>query len=222
MHKNFPLFQSHLDLAHDYWSKLVQFGDSVIDATCGNGYDTLKLCQLALTDNKGKVYAFDNQSKAIESASHYLATELPPHLIKGLEFQKRCHSTFPVFLQPDSIKLIVYNLGYLPGGDKGLTTKRLTTLQSLHQACDLLQTGGAISVTCYPGHTEGAFEQEGILDFFTTLSPKEWSCCQHLWLNRRLAPSLFFIQKNGQIQPQCGNKEEGGLLRLAQNGESPQ
>ena len=195
MRNSFPLFQSHLDLAHFYWSQLIQIGDSVIDATCGNGYDTLKLCQLVLSMNKGKVYAFDIQLDAIDSANHYLNAHLSPELRMRVDLQQRCHSSFPDFIKTESIKLIVYNLGYLPGGNKNTTTQSNTTLQSLVMAKELLQPGGIMSVTCYPGHPEGAQEQEVLLNYASHLSPKDWSCCHHVWLNRKEAPSLLLIQK---------------------------
>lgn len=197
MRHSFPLFQSHLDLAHSYWSQIVQIGDIVIDATCGNGHDTLKLCQLTLSIDKGKVYAFDIQEQAIISACHYLESHLTIELNQRIILQQRCHSTFPNELSPQSVKLIVYNLGYLPGGNKAKTTQVQTTLQSIHQAQELIQPGGAISLTCYPGHPEGAKEQEEILAYASQLSPKEWSCCHHVWLNRQQAPSLLLMQKAG-------------------------
>lgn len=189
MKNPFPLFQSHLDLAHRYWTELVQAGDTVIDATCGNGYDTLKLCQLTM----GKIYALDIQREALDSAKKYLSENLPMN--KNLEFHQRCHSSFPESIQPESIKLIVYNLGYLPGGQKTLTTQESTTIQSLNQAIHLIQNGGAISLTCYPGHPAGAIEQKAILEFTSHLSPKEWNCCHHTWPNRNLSPSLLIIQR---------------------------
>lgn len=195
MKNSFSLFQSHLDLAHFYWSQLIQIGDKVIDATCGNGYDTLKLSELALSFDQGEIYAFDIQKDAIVSAQHYLAQNLSSELNKRVHFQQRCHSTFPEALNPASIKLIVYNLGYLPGGHKQQTTQTKTTLQSLQHAQTLLQVGGMISITCYPGHPAGAEEQTCLLDYTCNLSPKEWSCCHHVWLNRKQAPSLLLMQK---------------------------
>lgn len=195
MRKIFPLFQSHLDLAHSYWSQLVRIGDTIIDATCGNGYDTLKLCQLALSGDKGTIYAFDIQKEAIDSAQQHLSLHLSADIQQRLVFQQRCHSTFPDWIHMESIKLIVYNLGYLPGGNKKQTTQTRTTLQSLQQAFILLQPGGMISITCYPGHAEGSQEQQSILDEVYRLSPNEWSCCHHVWLNRKEAPSLLVIQK---------------------------
>ena len=195
MRSFFPLFQSHLDLSHAYWSQSIQPGDTVIDATCGNGYDTLQLCQLVLTADKGKVYAFDNQYLAISSTQNYLKAHLPLELQQRVEFHHQCHSIFPYAITPQSIKLIVYNLGYLPGSNKEQTTQTATTLQSLSHAEKLLQPGGMISITCYPGHPEGAREQEALLAYASRLSPKEWSCCHHIWVNRQQAPTLILIQK---------------------------
>ena len=195
MRKIFPLFQSHLDLAHSYWSQLIHIGDTVIDATCGNGYDTLKLGQLALSKDGGRVYAFDIQQEAIESAKNYLSSHFEQDIIKRIDFQVRCHSTFPSSVQAESVKLIAYNLGYLPGGNKLRTTQQQTTLQSLEQSLSLIQPSGAISITCYPGHPEGAREEEAIHLFASQLPPKEWSSCHQRWLNRHLSPSLLLIQR---------------------------
>lgn len=205
----FSLFQSHLDLAHRYWSSLIQKGDIVIDATCGHGRDTEKLCQLALGPDRGAVYAFDIQKAAIDSSIHYLHSRLPSAFHSRLHFEQRCHSSFPSHLALKSVRLIVYNLGYLPKGNKSYTTQVTTTLQSIHQAQALLIPGGALSITCYPGHAEGAQEQEAILTYFSSLSPQEWSCCHHAWLNRRQSPQLLLIQK-AQIQPQSDSIKGDG------------
>ncbi len=195
MRSTYPLFQSHLDLAHHYWSKLLKPGDRAIDATCGNGHDTLKLCQLALCQSEGEIYALDRQSEAIENTKAYLNQNLLPSQIEHIHLILGCHSQFPASITPTSIKLIVYNLGYLPGGDKAETTETSTTLLSLQEALNLVVPGGAISVTCYPGHLEGAREEEAILEWIKTLSPLEWSACHHKWINRRHAPNLLLLQK---------------------------
>lgn len=215
MRHAFPLFQSHLDVAHTYWTRLVQPGDLVIDATCGNGHDTLKLCQLALTCDKGKVYAFDIQSAAIEATRHYLMPSLTPKQGERVHLQQRCHATFPEEIEAQSVKLIVYNLGYLPGGDKTRTTQVDTTLNSVQQAQTLLQPGGMISITCYPGHLEGAREQHMLLEEIVHLCPKEWSCSHQTWLNRTKGPSLLVLQRacsleqmhSGLSPRRCGNNE---------------
>ena len=192
---NFPLFLSHLDFAHHFWSKLIQPGNSIIDATCGNGLDSLKLCHLTLSSTQGKVYCFDIQNDAIEASIKHLSTNLDPTIFQRVYFEKRCHSTFPAEITKESIHLIVYNLGYLPGGDKTKTTKTELTLQSIETAKELLLPGGILSITCYPGHLEGEKEQNEICDYARTLSPKKWSCSHHTWINRKNSPSVLLIQK---------------------------
>lgn len=183
----YPLFRSHLDLAHSYWKRLVQAGDLLIDATCGNGHDTLALASL----QPRLLYAFDIQSQALESAQKRLEKESSIRFIHG------CHSQFPPEIASASVKLIVYNLGYLPGGDKETTTQSSTTLESVSKALDLIMPGGAISITCYPGHAEGAREEAALLFFAEQLDKHMWSCCHHRWINRTQAPSLLLLQKAG-------------------------
>lgn len=114
-----------------------------------------------------------------------------------IHWHQGCHSQFPEEILPHSVRLIVYNLGYLPsGGNKKITTQKSTTLKSLEKALVLLQPGGVISITCYPGHAEGAQEMEEVIAFAAKLPPSEWSCCLHHWLNRNKAPALLLIQKS--------------------------
>lgn len=193
MRSNFPLFQSHLDVAHAYWKALVKPGDIVIDATCGNGQDTLLLSQLALTTSTGQVFAIDIQASALAQTKKLLQQHLSPQCYERVEFQEECHSVFKVDMA--NVKLIAYNLGYLPGGNKAVTTRVPTTVKSVTNALSILMPGGAISITCYPGHPEGKKEEEALVDFITALRPQEWECTHQRWLNRSNAPSLLLIQK---------------------------
>lgn len=195
MRSSFPLFQSHLDLAHSYWSRLIKPGDIVIDATCGNGQDTYFLSNLALKNGKGQVYGLDIQPKAIDLTRSYLQDRLPLDVLQQIELIVGCHSQFPDAIQPSTVATIVYNLGYLPGGDKSKTTQVETTLKSLQKALILVKKGGLISITCYPGHEEGSLEQHAVIKFVESLPATDWSCCHHLWTNRKKSPSLLIIQK---------------------------
>lgn len=190
-----PSFQPHIRLAHRYWQECIQLGDSVIDATCGNGHDTLLLCQLALNEEHGHVYAYDIQEQALTTTRERLQEKLTEAQLKRVRLIKGCHSCFSEIPPTPPIKLIVYNLGYLPGGDKTQTTFTLTTLQSVQKACDLIAQGGTISITCYPGHPAGALEEEALLRWVEGLPRKNWNCCHHRWINRQQAPSLLILQK---------------------------
>jgi Putative rRNA methylase len=192
----FRFFCSHLHLAHLYWKSLVNPGDTVVDATCGKGRDTLVLARLTLnSDIEGRVLAIDLQPQAIAATRNYLTAALSEKCLAHVHLIQGCHSTFPQTLTPESIKLIVYNLGYLPGGSKMITTRGETTLLSLASAIPLIQAGGAISVMCYPGHTEGKREAQMVQQFASTLEPSEWSCYHHHWANRSLSPSLMLMQR---------------------------
>lgn len=188
MRTNFALFQSHLDLAHNYWSTLLSPEDTAIDATCGNGYDAAFLAALGV-----RLYALDIQQEALDEAQRKIESL---KISSRVTLLKRCHSQFPEEIAFQSVKLIVYNLGYLPGGNKTLTTQVGTTLESMRQAQQLLTPGGAISITCYPGHAEGKLEEAQLLLFAQTLDAKSWSCCYHSWVNRRNSPSLLLLQKS--------------------------
>lgn len=184
MRNPFPIFQSHLDLAHAYWKQLVRPGDTVVDATCGNGHDSLVLAQLS-----ERLYAMDIQPSAIAATKERLSS------FPQVKILLQSHTAFPEELRPESVTLLVYNLGYLPGGDKTLTTRSSTTLMSLIKALELIRPGGAISLTLYPGHLEGEEEERAILDWAAQLDPKQWSSCHHRWCNRKAAPSLLILQK---------------------------
>jgi len=188
MFASFPVFNTHLDLAHFYWEKVLQSGDTVIDATCGNGKDTLRMARSC----QGTVYAIDLQPNAIECTKQLLHAH---GFAQNIHYIQGCHSRFPETIAPGSVKLIVYNLGYLPGGNKNLTTTTKTTLESLNNALPLLKEGALLSITCYPGHAEGEIEADHVLKWASSLDPCQWSCCLHRWLNRRKAPCLCLIQK---------------------------
>jgi hypothetical protein len=137
----------------------------------------------------------DVQATAIDNTRALLKSHLAASALNRVHFLHESHAQFPSSIAPGSIKLIVYNFGYLPGGDKTLTTRVETSLESVNNAQALLLPGGAISLTCYPGHEEGALEEKALLDYCSNLDPRQWSCCHHRWINRRRSPSFLFIQK---------------------------
>jgi hypothetical protein len=68
-------------------------------------------------------------------------------------------------------------------------------MQSLRQALKILAEDGALSITCYPGHLEGAKEEEAILSWAQTLAPERWQVCYHRWINRPSSPTFFWIKQ---------------------------
>lgn len=189
-----PLFDSHLDLAHNYWDQVLSAEDWAVDATCGNGHDTLYLAKKV---KKGKLFVIDKQEEALKATRKLVSEELPLSVEQTIEYIKGCHSDFPKEIAPATLQLIVYNLGYLPGGDKTITTETATTLTSIEKALELIKPGGIITITCYPGHPEGRREEGEILKMCRSIDRKQWSCTHMRWINRNeLSPSLLLLQKS--------------------------
>lgn len=177
--------KEHLKLAHNYWKGHVLPGDTIIDATCGTGQDTLFLAQLL--QGKGRLIGYDIQKSALEKTQQRLL-DLSLEERALVTLKEASHDTF----SEENVALIVYNLGYLPGGDKSLTTQTVSTLKSLRSA---LERSSAISIMCYPGHEEGKREEEAILEFVAQLPSHQWNVCYHKWVNRKNYPSLIWISK---------------------------
>jgi hypothetical protein len=183
----------HIELAHSYWEKLLHKGDLTIDATCGNGHDTCKLAEILQSKGGGQVIGIDIQQEALERTKGLLISKN----LTGVDLFCQSHANFPAVSSP--VRLIVYNLGYLPRGDKQLTTLTESTLESVHNAIKLIMTGGALSITCYPGHPEGAKEEKALIKEISHLPSETFSICYHTFPNRLAAPNFLWIQKKNAI-----------------------
>lgn len=173
-----------LKLGHAIWSHHLKKGGRAVDATCGNGHDTLFLAKL----NLSHLYVFDIQEKALFATQEKVGTR------QNISYHLGCHSLFEGVEPP--IDLIVYNLGYLPGGDKSVTTRAETTVQSIEKGLSFLSSKGLMSLTLYPGHPEGKREEEALLELSSLFLPKNFQVSHHRILNRLSAPSLLLIRKN--------------------------
>jgi hypothetical protein len=195
MRPQFSLFQSHLDLAHHYWRRLLQEGGWVVDATCGAGRDTLFIASCLTDAADWGVISLDIQSEALTRTGALIDMHLSAEEKNHIHLIQHSHTTFPPIAHQHPIRLIVYNLGYLPGGDKNKTTQTSTTLTSVTAALNLLTPGGVISLMCYPGHPEGAKEERALIEKLSLLPPSDWSVFHHRALNRAASPSLILVQK---------------------------
>ncbi len=132
----------------------VKKDSTVIDATVGNGHDTIFLAQMV---PEGKVIGYDIQEKAIQNTKELTKD------FTNVELHQESHENISQLEVNQNIALILFNLGYLPGGDKMITTKVKSTLNALKWGLKLLSDKGKILVVIYPGHPEGLKEQQAIL-----------------------------------------------------------
>lgn len=138
-------------------------GDRVVDATAGNGHDTLFLARQV--GARGQVWAFDVQAPALAATRERLQAA---GLTDRVRLIHAGHQSMARHLPPAALgqlRAVMFNLGYLPGGDHALTTRPETTLAALQAAWDALAPGGVISLMIYRGHPGGAAEFEAVANW---------------------------------------------------------
>lgn len=185
---------SLVKLAHSLVKAKVKPGDAVIDATVGNGHDTAFL--LNLVKPNGNVFGFDIQKKALDSTLMTLS-ELPYPSCLSLFHASHAEMAqrIPVAYH-HNISAAMFNLGYLPRGDKRIITLADSTLAALKAAVRILSPYGIITVVAYPGHDGGKEETGQVRDWCRMLN----STSKHLQAvvlecpsNKAFAPVLFVI-----------------------------
>lgn len=181
-----------LELARLAVQAVVAAGEVVVDATAGNGHDTLFLA--GCTGPGGLVYAFDIQAQALENTAARLeAAGIRDRVVlKQTGHEKMAgHVRGPV-------AAVMFNLGYLPGGDHRVVTRPETTVAALEQAAGLLKPGGIITIVVYRDHAGGLEESRAVDSFSAGLEQKDWDVARVDFPNRRnFPPYIILIQKRG-------------------------
>ena len=170
------------ELAMSVTLTYIKPGDTVVDATCGTGQDTVVLA-LAV-GSEGSVYAFDIQKSA------HLLTEarLKSHGIANVHLVKQSFVSMSEHIPEKSAAAVVFNLGYLPGGDHSITTTADSTLAGLDVALRTIKPGGVVTVVMYDGHEEGAEEKQAVLEWAETLDQKKYHVAYVSLLNQKNNP----------------------------------
>ena len=155
--------RSLTQLAHELLAEHLQPGDIAIDATAGNGHDTLFLARRV--GPTGEVHAYDIQAEALQETRRRVQEAGCDAWVR---LHPGSHAQLLPTLQADCrgrVAAVVFNLGYLPGGDRHTTTQNDSTLAALEQALALLRPGGALSVLAYRGHPGGRDEARAVADW---------------------------------------------------------
>lgn len=174
-------------LAHEHVAAVLRPGDLAIDATAGNGHDTVFLAEQV--GNSGTVLAFDVQAEAIAAAR---ARVEAAGLTGRVEFFHGSHTTIAGHVAPGSVAAVMFNLGYFPGGDHAVITRTGETLAALDSALVAIKPGGVLTVVCYPGHPGGEEESAAVAAWSEGLDAAE--CVSSI--TRRadtLRPSPFLV-----------------------------
>jgi predicted methyltransferase len=170
-------------------------GGIAVDATMGNGRDTVFLARCVGVS--GKVFALDIQQEALLRTQQRLCEErLADGRVQLIAANHAALRQYIPLALHGKIQAVMFNLGYLPGGDKKITTRPGTTCAALEEAVRLLAPGGIVTVVAYPGHAGGQEEADAVVAFARQLPAKEFHVLQYRLLNRKNAPPfLIALQK---------------------------
>lgn len=175
-------------------------GDFAIDATAGNGHDTAFLA--ARVGGSGRVFAFDVQPEAIAATEARLSET---GLQNATLFQKS-HADLKTVLPPDlcgHVAAVMFNLGYLPGGDHAVVTETGSTLAAIDAALLVLRGSGVLTILAYPGHAGGDTETTAVARHLDRLAPDAYSVERiDGQSGRNASPILFVVTKRESGSPE--------------------
>lgn len=180
-----------VEYTHDFLRNWIRPGGVFVDATVGNGHDTEFLCQGV--GQAGTVIGFDIQEAAIESTKNRLEQA---GLLKRCRLIQDGHENLSQYVAENSIDGIVFNFGYLPGGDHALATKSSTSIQAIQNGLLALKSGGIMSLCIYSGQDSGFEEKDAILEYLKEVDQKKYVIIKSEFYNRPNNPPIpVFIIK---------------------------
>lgn len=174
-------------MAHKFILPQLANATLVIDATAGNGNDTLFLAKNSSAETT--VWAFDIQPQAIANTRLLLEKH-------GFHNKVRLildnHANIANYIS-HPIDIAMFNLGYLPGGDHSKNTCPETTLQALEQMSQLITVGGLLTIAAYPGYDHGKIENDMVHQFLTTLPQQTFTVASWTMVNQVNSPPVLYI-----------------------------
>tara|TARA_R110000850_G_scaffold6593_22_gene25501 strand:+ start:3621 stop:4193 length:573 start_codon:yes stop_codon:yes gene_type:complete len=170
------------ELAHSLIRERISTGDSAIDATTGNGHDTLFLADCV--GPTGAVVGFDIQKQAIEK-TRARTVSLPQ-----VSLHLAGHEKMAEFVQTQ-VTAVTFNLGYLPSGDKSIITSADSTIKALNESLQLLSHNGIVTIILYTGHEGGAEEGEAVSRWANSLDQDKFTAIRYQFENQRNSPPFL-------------------------------
>lgn len=184
------LFINAVEISKKICELKLKDGDTAVDCTMGNGNDTAFLC--SLVGESGKVYAFDIQESAFINTRKKL---MELNLLERAELILDGHQNIDKYVN-ENVKLIIFNLGYLPKGNHEITTKKETTIEAVKKCLNILELNGIILLVVYYGHENGKGEKAALEDFTSGLNQKEYNVVKISFANQiNNPPQLICIER---------------------------
>ena len=177
-----------LTLCHEMLASRVRPGAYVVDATAGLGRDTAYLCRLV--GPAGRVLALDIQPEAVQATNNLLQQKGMAGIGHAILAD---HSQLALYVAPHSVDAVVFNFGWLPGGDHAIYTTARTSITALEAALTILKPGGVLAATIYHGGANGTAERDALLPWFAQLDPARYTVVQCGFANRQGKDPIFVL-----------------------------
>ena len=153
-----------VELTHRFLRSTLAPGGLYLDATCGNGHDTLFLCSVA--GKNGRVIGLDIQPQAAANTNALLAA----NGMAAIGRAECCdHRELLRFAPPGSADCVMFNFGWLPGAAHDVHSTADSTLPALQAGLDALKPGGVLAAVLYSGKVIGNAEKKAAAEFFRSL-----------------------------------------------------
>lgn len=184
------VIKNSLVQSHNIIASIVEQGDTVIDATAGNGNDTVFLANLV--GEEGRVFSFDIQERALNTTLRKLSEK---QLQDRVTLINDGHQNVEKYVK-GPVKAVMFNLGYLPGGDHSIGTKASTTIAAIKSSMELVEKHGIISIVVYYGGDSGFDEKNQVMSFLETIDCKHYTVMKTAFINQiNCPPILVCIEK---------------------------
>ncbi|OTP06847.1 rRNA methylase [Enterococcus sp. 10A9_DIV0425] len=190
------MLQSALHFSHTLLKEIIQPGDHVIDATMGNGHDTIFLAEQV--GRTGHVYSFDIQEQALVTTNKKL---VEAGWLDRVTLCLKGHETIGEVLEEQQrVKAAIFNLGYLPKSDKSVITLPETTKMAMEEILKRLVPKGRMIVVVYYGHEGGKAELDMVQDFCQTLPQEMYNVLNYRFINQKNNPPILYcVEKKNDL-----------------------
>ena len=172
-----------LEFAHKTIKDRVSSNDICVDMTVGNGNDILFMAKITKF-----VYGFDIQQQAIDNTTKLLKQ----NNIDNYRLFLSSHENVDKLVN-EKVKAFIFNLGYLPTGDKSITTNYESTINAINNALKILDVKGVIIIVVYVGHESGKIEDEKLNEYIKTLNQKQYDVISYRFLNQINNPPYCIV-----------------------------
>lgn len=185
MPESYPL--NALGFSHRFMADHISQGDLCIDATAGRGRDTLFLAKLV--GKSGRVIAFDIQEEAVNSTRDLLLE----NGVNWAQVHLDSHSHMDAYAAPESVAGVMFNFGWLPGGDHKVFSRKETSVEAIEKGLSLLRPGGVMSLCIYYGKETGYEEKNALLEYLKSVDPNRFTVVLCDFTNRSGEPPMIAL-----------------------------